>query len=267
MKKQLLLLTCLASYAFATARTVHEDHIPALIKIGVSYLLHPNDTWGTYSPMSTSEANDMRNKITSEVQADINKCKQQGWSYDPYNSSAKTYDLKRFFQVAQDAIIAHIKAAAERASYNHLGTVHEIEKEVREKLEQAKRDYNNGNFNPGALKIYADYLTFQSHVREIKQRLSTQPKPAPAPAPKPTQQFAQAPKLYNDNPDCPICLEEYKQVIRINIHPCGHNMCEGCAKRYMKESSSTCSICRQWYDKARLEHDLAKSAAARKNNC
>src|ERR1700733_604 len=262
MKKQLLLLTLLVLSASASTQSIHEDHIPTLINMSILYLLDSN---AMFSSMLTSEASNMRDKISSEVQADIRKCKQ-GWSSVPYDSAAKTYKKARLLQIMEGAIIAHIKAAAERASNNHLGTVHAIEQEVKEKLEQAKRDFNNGIIKPGALKMYADFIAFQSHIQAIKNKLQTNYQSKPTPAPKPGPQYAQAPKLYNDNADCPICLEKYSDVIRINIHPCGHNMCEGCSKEYAK-NYSTCSICRQWYDKARLEKELAERATARKNNC
>lgn len=84
-----------------------------------------------------------------------------------------------------------------------------------------------------------------------------------------TQGYNPAPvQQYYPSLSCCICLEDFADVPRIFMTPCGHDICVACAERwFFTERKGSCPLCRQTVDKKALRlainqsvHDSAKYA-------
>ena len=70
-----------------------------------------------------------------------------------------------------------------------------------------------------------------------------------------TQGYNPAPvQNYYASLSCCICMEDFDDVPRIYMVPCGHDICVGCAERwFFTENKSSCPLCRQKIDKKALQ--------------
>ncbi len=82
------------------------------------------------------------------------------------------------------------------------------------------------------------------------------------------QIYNQSTQGYNPTPiqnyytslNCCICLEDFGDVPRIYMAPCGHDICVGCAERwFFTQSKNSCPLCRQTVDKKALRLAINQS--------
>jgi hypothetical protein len=59
---------------------------------------------------------------------------------------------------------------------------------------------------------------------------------------------------------CIVCMEDFYQVTRVFLKPCGHDMCVNCAERwFFTENKSTCPLCRAKIDKKALRQSISNA--------
>ena len=187
-----------------------------------------------------------------------------------YTNYGKRYKKDSIDQYINSAILQYI----EEKSYNY-AYYRTKNRTVAKKIAESMRNNamamidKNGHINPESLRKFVG----QSLVRAVSDAINrfdvpyqpdfdTHEEPAAVPAVSQavSPEIASAPeeKLYPSE-DCCVCYESFKDVSRIFLKPCGHDICKDCAFKWFfgEEQGKTCPMCRTEVDFNRLSQDIA----------
>ena len=159
-----------------------------------------------------------------------------------------TYKKDLLDQYINSAILTYIEQESYQYAYKKIKN-----RKVAEKISESMRNnamalMNHGAVDPNKLVKFVG-KSLHKAVREALNRFDL-----------PYEQQIQQPHHVYPSEECVVCTESFSIVRRIFFHPCGHDMCTGCARQYFFGSyaKSTCPWCRATVNQQQLKLALAQ---------
>lgn len=228
IKKSVLILVLLAATNMAHGHNIKEKHISNYVIDCIEYWFYPNHTHPQLPGLAKS--------ITKEIINSKNYAYEWSWSSLTYEV---IYPLEYVEQMLRGAIIQHVSEAS--FIYAREITSRENSKRISDYIYNYLFNYcsQTGVLGQG---VFAGCIgkDLKNWVIQIYNQSSQGYNPAPA-------------QNYYPSLNCCICMEDFADVPRIYMTPCGHDICVGCSERwFFTENKNSCPLCRQKVDKKAL---------------
>lgn len=233
--KKTILLTLFCSSLSLNAQSIKEKHLASYISDCIEYWFYPNHSHPQLSGLAKT--------ITKEIINSQNYDYEWSWSSLTYEI---LYPLEYVEQMLRGAIIQHV-------SENSYYYAREITS--RENAQRISDYIYNYLFNYCAQTAILAQSVFAGCVGDSLKNWVI-------------QIYNQSAQGYNPSPaqnyypslSCCICMEDFTDVPRIYMTPCGHDICVNCAERwFFTENKNSCPICRQKVDKKALRLAINQS--------
>lgn len=235
LAKSLLLALFTISVPAYAQQTIKEKHLAAYVMDCLEYWFYPNHT--------NSQLPRLVQSITSEIIKSQNYEYEWSWNSLTYEI---VYPLDYVEQIIRGAIIQHITENS--YTYAREITSRENARRIADYIYNYLFNYCSQT-SILAQGIFAGCIgsDLKNWVAQIYNQSTHSYNPTPS-------------QIYYTSLNCCICLEDFADVPRIYMTPCGHDICVNCAERwFFTERKSSCPLCRQTVDKKALRLAINQS--------
>ncbi len=230
-KKYVFALCAIATLITASPKRLNQDNLK-------NYVEHYVTTLFGRPTYNNREVNEIARNIAHAVKND-NRVAQWNWLEWRYEYNA--HDVQ---EAIHAHVVNHIEDTVRNIAYDYTRDGNTINQLVKHFSNEATRILTQSSNLGGR---FADFLhdKLKQKVWRAKEKFDKEWR----------EQQPQI-QLYPSE-DCCVCMEDFDDVQRIFLFPCGHDICAGCAHQwFFGQHKSSCPHCRSTVNCSKLRETL-----------